>query len=397
MPASPPTPERGPSLERAVDALIAAFAAAAPFSIVLAQGFGVLAVLGWVASRLRRRTPAVASAARAAAPPLALPLLAFAAASVLSALAADHVGAALYQLKSEWLPIALFWICVERLRPASKAARFARLAVAAGALSALYALTQTLRHGAEYRVHGTLGHYMTLSGVLLLLGLFALALLLFGARGRRDAPLALALLPLAAAALMTQTRSLWLGFAVGAVPLFWLFDKRTLLVLPLAVVAVLMFAPEPVRQRAFSFADLADITVNERVYMWVGGLHVVAAHPLTGAGPGQLDRVYPEHRDPRDEKEFTHLHNNFVQMAAERGLLGLATWVWIFAAFLVHAVRSWRRTPPGDARALLGGALAAVLGFLVAGTFECNYRDSEVAQLLFFAMALGYCAQPEEA
>ena len=85
-------------------------------------------------------------------------------------------------------------------------------------------------------------------------------------------------------------------------------------------------------------------------------------------------------------------------MAAERGALGLLTWLSIWVAYFWRAFLLYRdpRTRDGPARALLVGSIAAVAGFLAAGLFECNYRDSEVSNLLYAAMALAFCSVGEE-
>jgi O-antigen ligase len=89
------------------------------------------------------------------------------------------------------------------------------------------------------------------------------------------------------------------------------------------------------------------------------------------------------------------LHNTPLQIAVERGLVGLALWLWIFAAFFTRAWRVCRRVP-ADAvadRALVVGALAAVTAFLVAGLFEYNFGDTEVLLVTLSVMALPFVVE----
>ena len=180
---------------------------------------------------------------------------------------------------------------------------------------------------------------------------------------------------------------------VGCLPLVWSRQTRLLLALPLIAALVFLLSPQPVKERIGSIFNLQDVTMQQRLSLWQGGLEIFLDHPLFGVGPDNLEENYLLYNDPPETpRGFTHLHNNVVQIAAESGVVGLLTWLWIWVAYFRCMAGAHRRVDADDAsgRALLFGSLAAVLGFLAAGLFECNYRDSEVASLVFFAMALPF-------
>ena len=63
--------------------------------------------------------------------------------------------------------------------------------------------------------------------------------------------------------------------------------------------------------------------------MMRAGREIVEAHPVFGAGPNMIERVYPQFRDAGAvEMATSHLHNVPLQIAAERGLPALALWIW---------------------------------------------------------------------
>ena len=73
----------------------------------------------------------------------------------------------------------------------------------------------------------------------------------------------------------------------------------------------------------------------------------LAGLALLGLGPGAVKRVYPAYKHPAARRAGTsHLHSNPVQLAVERGLLGLLAWCAIWGAFLVEAARIYRATSP---------------------------------------------------
>jgi len=130
--------------------------------------------------------------------------------------------------------------------------------------------------------------------------------------------------------------------------------------------------------------------------MFDAGLTMLRSHPVTGVGLGGVKRLYPTYAPPEAVRRHTsHLHNTPLQIAVERGLVGLALWFWIFAAFFARAWGVLRRVP-GDAvadRALVVGALAAVTAFLVAGLFEYNFGDTEVLLVTLSVMALPFVVE----
>lgn len=100
---------------------------------------------------------------------------------------------------------------------------------------------------------------------------------------------------------------------------------------------------------------LIDETLSSaRVVLWHEALSIVRARPLAGVGPGRFNEVSPT---AHGDTDLGWAHNEFLQMAAETGIVGLALaaalTVWVF-------VRLWRgERDAGTAVAAL--ALTALL------------------------------------
>jgi putative inorganic carbon (HCO3(-)) transporter len=121
------------------------------------------------------------------------------------------------------------------------------------------------------------------------------------------------------------------------------------------------------------------------------GERMIRAHPLAGVGPNMVQRLYVEYRgsDPLAGPDGVvhinpHLHNDFLQIAAERGLPALALWLWFVVALLRDL---WTRFKAGQ-RELAATALATVIALLTAGLFEYNFGDSEVLMLFLTIVTL---------
>ena len=235
-----------------------------------------------------------------------------------------------------------------------------------------------------HRAHGFYSIYMTLAGVLNLVLLATLPWLL----EQRSAWRGVAWLVSFVAFALTYVRGAWLGFAAGVAVLVSLARRRRgVLVGGLVLVGIVLMLLPGVRGRARSIADTNDPTSSERVHLWRSGLAMARDHWLTGVGPAQVKRVYPSYAaDEVTHKSRGHLHNTPLQVLVERGVLGFAAWLAIFATFFWRAGRLLRRVE-GDARALVSGALAAIAGFLIGGLFEHNFGDTEVLLVALLVMA----------
>ena len=88
-----------------------------------------------------------------------------------------------------------------------------------------------------------------------------------------------------------------------------------------------------------------------------------------------------------------HLHNSYVQLAAERGLPALAAFLLLLALSGRAAWRAYRAGLAAGGRFsdLHLGAIAALGAFAVAGLFEHNWGDTEVQRMAVFLLALPFC------
>jgi O-antigen ligase len=94
-------------------------------------------------------------------------------------------------------------------------------------------------------------------------------------------------------------------------------------------------------------------------------LRVAAEHPLTGTGPGQTD-LRSEGADG-GTRIFGYAHNEYAQVAAELGLVGLA----LLAVLLVGLGRLlWRARAAGPPVAGWAGVVAAMAAFAVHSGFD---------------------------
>jgi putative inorganic carbon (HCO3(-)) transporter len=369
-------------LERVAYVLLLGFAGAPQFSIFAAEFLLVVVAILWLVIVIRGRE-------HIAVPAMFWPLLAYGAATLVSS--AFSVSPRVSFADSKQLVLFAIVPIAYRLLPGRRTLKAVDVIITAGALSAIYGIVQYGIFDFDnlgQRVHGTLGHYMTYSGVIMLVGCVAAARVMFRPEDRLWAALIMPAVLVALA--LTFSRNAWVGACAGISLLFVLRDFRLVAILPVAAALFLAFAPAPIADRLYSTFRLRDPTNIDRVAMIRSGLHMIKDNPLTGVGPDMVIQLYPHYRDPSATKQLNpHLHNVPLQIAAERGLPALAIWIWFIVVLLRDFVRKSRSSP---LRSLPTAALAGVVAMLAAGMFEHNFGDSEFLMLFLLLVTLPYAA-----
>jgi putative inorganic carbon (HCO3(-)) transporter len=381
----PLTAPRTATLDRVTFGLLLAFVAAQQVSIAGAQILLTLLLAAWVVGLVQER-------GRPEAPPFLIPLVAYAGLTlIVSLFSTDPLGSF---ARDKQLVLFAIVPAVYHLARGSKASTVVDVIVSVGAATAAVGIVQFgILHydNLGQRPHGTLGHYMTYSGVLMLVVSAAAARLVFGANRRMWA--ALVMPALLVALQLTFGRSAWVGVSVAVGLLFLLKDFRLLGVIPVVIALTFAFAPDSVVDRMVSIFDRKDPTSRDRVAMLEIGEAMVKDHPLTGVGPNMVPRVYAQYRVEGAVNEVNpHLHNVPMHIAAERGLPALAVWVWFLVSLVRGLIPLFKRP---ETKMLAAGGLAAVAGMLAAGFFEYNFGDSEFLMLFLVLVTLPFAAARE--
>jgi O-antigen ligase len=250
----------------------------------------------------------------------------------------------------------------------------------------------------DRRIRGPFSHYMTFSGFLLISDLLLLAAMIYAGRWRSPWRWA-ALAVINAALLGTYTRNAWVALALALTVLILIRMPRLLLAYAPAAALFVVLAPVPVLHRVGSIADLRDASNYDRLCMLKAGLTMIRERPLFGIGPDLVKRRYAIYRPLSAPRlEVPHLHNSWLQIAAEQGLPSLAAYL---ALTLSSATLAWRRFVREGGRLgpradLYVGVLVALLAFNLAGLFENNWGDTEVQQPILFVLAIPFCLRLAE-
>ena len=257
----------------------------------------------------------------------------------------------------------------------------------------------------DRRIRGPFSTYMTFSGFLLICDLLLVGSMVYTRRWPgfwRNFWRWGALLVINAALLGSYTRNAWVGLIVALTVLALIRAPRLLLASVPAAVIFIVVAPVPLVHRVTSIFNPRDISNYDRICMFKAGLTMVGERPLFGIGPDVVRHRYALYRPPSAPRyNVPHLHNSMLQLAAERGLPALASYLGLTLASMGLAWRRFRLEggTSGPRADLWIGALLAILAFNVAGLFENNWGDAEVQRTALFALAIPFClvaAEPDE-
>ena len=279
------------------------------------------------------------------------------------------------------------WLLLRRCRQAD----VLHLAMAAGAIAALYGVLQYFRlelvWGKLLNPYGnrsvsTFGNPNFISSYLVLFMPLAASLLMKADTAARRWLYGVILLSYAGMLMCSLTRSSWLGaaaafafmFAFGAHRAQLRANKKFLYPFFAAALLLAVFWPsdslKPFSSGLFDRVSEAVVNVNspadatlagdaggkygsfhQRLLIWTGAWQMGLENPLLGKGFGQFELFYPFYQGrailnfPAVRNLRTHAnnaHNEIMEQWAQTGILGLGAWLWFLAVLFWGFLRFYR-------------------------------------------------------
>lgn len=191
--------------------------------------------------------------------------------------------------------------------------------------------------------------------------------------------------------LTTQTRGVWVGAWLGLITVILLSGRKDRLRLAFALVGatVLLAISPPVWQRLSQSFDPARSYDSERMVLWKANGRMFLDNPVAGVGYGLNNSHLREYYDrmglPAGQFEG-HAHNQYLNILAGTGLIGLLFYLAFIGYFLVE---TWRMMKREDRfRGLLLGLFGAQICFHIAAWTESSFAIAKNRTMILFLFAV---------
>jgi O-antigen ligase len=206
---------------------------------------------------------------------------------------------------------------------------------------------------------------------------------------------------IATSVVLNFSRGIWLGSFIGCIYLVGRWRMGWLWTLPVLLAVGYWMSPDLIRKRIDSVKHpSSDPSLAIRFEMWEVGLRMIQSHPLVGVGPNNIPETYTLYLPPGKSPIVgyrEHLHDDYLQLAAERGLPALAAWTWLIIALARHALRIRRklmRDPSTESSVWVAdAAFACMVAFVIEGIFEFNFGTSPVLMMFLFMVSTPFVVE----
>ncbi|XCN74783.1 MAG: O-antigen ligase family protein [Candidatus Electrothrix aestuarii] len=158
----------------------------------------------------------------------------------------------------------------------------------------------------------------------------------------------------------------------------------------LGLIIIAWFGLHPVLERLSTLND-PSLAGEGRMQVWRDTLRMIYERPFFGWGPGTFSVAFPAYQTQGfDQKIVNYAHNDYLELAANTGVLGLTAFISGFLALYISCLRKLARSPVrgGTYWQNVGvGALAACFSLFIHSVTDCNLQIP--ANLFLFAITGG--------
>ncbi len=137
-----------------------------------------------------------------------------------------------------------------------------------------------------------------------------------------------------------------------------------------------------------------DSFSTSRTWVWKDALKVFQSYPISGAGLGAFQTVFPRRSDYDGVYGYVaQAHNDYLQVLADSGIIGGVLALWFIGVVLREVMRGMRARDPLIAGMALGSG-AGIIGLLTHSLFDFNLQLPANALLFLLLCAIAsFCSQ----
>ena len=209
---------------------------------------------------------------------------------------------------------------------------------------------------------------------------------------------------------VAYTRSCWLALMAAALMYFIMKKKWTMPAISVGFTAIIAFFIlmafkgnylnyAPNYQTTIYHSELnehlqatfegQDLSSEERIYRWIAGIRMWMQKPVTGYGPGNFVNFYRDYTVSSfrtyvsENPENSSIHNYFLLVLTEQGIIGLIIFLLLTFAIFYYAQKVYNETENRQEK-LYVMAIALSLTIIYVNTFLSDLIETDKVGTFFF-------------
>jgi len=338
--------------------------------------------------------------------PLNLPILGFMAICVFSLIWSNSFFVSLKELALFLAGPLLYFVIVNNIRGEKQINRVIGTVVLIGTALGIYGIFQyngidfSFWRGniARLRVFGFFGNPGYFAGYLILPLSLTISLFFASKNRNRKILFLIGILAMVTAIILTFTRSSYPALGVSLIFMFSLFllsrgkefikeNKKIFIFLLIVIIlaASIFIIPNPLNKPGTAISQIKGrvsitqlinvFSSGRRIAIWKFTGMMIKDHPILGSGIGtykyntlRYQAKFFEQGDNRSIYPYgiaDQAHNEYLQLWAELGTIGLAIFLWLIIAYFNYGIRYLKREKDEQKQGIMIGMMGAVVAFLI--------------------------------
>jgi len=393
-----------------------------PAKAFVAEVLILLGLMFWVLKIIDREE------IRFTSTPLNLPILSFVSMCVLSLLWSDTFFTSLRELPLFLAGPLLYFVIVNSIRGEKQINRIINTVIIIGAALGIYGIFQY--NGIDFsfwkgntgrnQVFGLFGNVNYFAEYLIAPLSLAISLFFTTKNRKRKILFLIGILAMGISLILTFTRSSYLALGVSLIFMFFLFilsrgkrfikeNKKIFIIILTAIiiVAFLFIIPNTLNKPGTVISQIKGrtsiktlkntFTSGGRIYIWKFTGLMIKDHPILGTGIGtykyntlRYQAKFLEQGDNRSIYTYRwadKAHNEYLQLWAELGTIGLAIFLWFIIIYFNQGIRYLKRQKDEQKQGITIGLMGAIVAVLVDGIFGFPLHLS--ATIVLFWLVIG--------
>ena len=127
--------------------------------------------------------------------------------------------------------------------------------------------------------------------------------------------------------------------------------------------------------------------LSSRGWIWRDTFSMIRANPILGVGLGAYETAFPIYSESDGSLRVPQAHNEYLQVAADAGIVGLLIALWFIVAIFRTVLRGVRSRDPLLAGLALGSG-GGIFAMLVHSMFDFNLQIPSNALLFLLLVAV---------